>query len=730
MYRSCWIIICVGPLLLWPNSLCVSATVVTSVNYIFEGFSPYATLRFFEFNDKGWNISENCIRDMYNFLEGLRRGSLWAVKLYDATAYYAGGALGGASSVRIQNPNICRSLLHQYKEQVQLASWSFLANETIVPFAVQIVMAHYLLEMIYDGGFKSEQIHQLICFPSSCNNGDLQQILEVYLFQSNHVVRNSTYLRHRALSDVYSVRNDTDWYILITFACSSFFVYALFFVMRSYNSFINSTDSSPESIRNNFGFVVDYKNSLLKNMKRFARITKADTGTVDVKFQTVNMPKNLTKPRSHRLDDVLNAVSLNNVLYDVFVGDTTSQSFIYVLFTIFLIYNYLETQIKAIASNIEPKDRHALLKVPALHSASFLIDIYFFVNGSKLASDFLQNFPSKKFQVCKQVLFVIKLTLKKALSFSPSFAFCTFAEHLLDKHFHHNVALEIPSLDYKTCNKKLTNILYVDTFYPLEQRCMPWTWFVSLEMQFFIVTCLVLLLAEIYSTYAIIIATVTFLISILASIVWESDPTTNMEEFSISTNMIYELTEFHLVFDNICLRISPYILGVCAGYILQRTHSNIKINMAVLICGWLAFLLMFGLFLFGYKYGYERLLPNISAGRWCQAILFTISHSMWSLMLFWITLTAETYQTWTPLSILLTGRYLHVLERLSPACLLVAPIVIRLLVFSGETAIYSSAGQTLSIFVGCLIASYLCAFLLHVLFDGPLCAILQEAVLN
>ncbi|XP_067638846.1 uncharacterized protein [Eurosta solidaginis] len=565
MYRSCWIIICVGPLLLWPNSLCVSATVVTSVNYIFEGFSPYATLRFFEFNDKGWNISENCIRDMYNFLEGLRRGSLWAVKLYDATAYYAGGALGGASSVRIQNPNICRSLLHQYKEQVQLASWSFLANETIVPFAVQIVMAHYLLEMIYDGGFKSEQIHQLICFPSSCNNGDLQQILEVYLFQSNHVVRNSTYLRHRALSDVYSVRNDTDWYILI---------------------------------------------------------------------------------------------------------------------------------------------------------------------GSKLASDFLQNFPSKKFQVCKQVLFVIKLTLKKALSFSPSFAFCTFAEHLLDKHFHHNVALEIPSLDYKTCNKKLTNILYVDTFYPLEQRCMPWTWFVSLEMQFFIVTCLVLLLAEIYSTYAIIIATVTFLISILASIVWESDPTTNMEEFSISTNMIYELTEFHLVFDNICLRISPYILGVCAGYILQRTHSNIKINMAVLICGWLAFLLMFGLFLFGYKYGYERLLPNISAGRWCQAILFTISHSMWSLMLFWITLTAETYQTWTPLSILLTGRYLHVLERLSPACLLVAPIVIRLLVFSGETAIYSSAGQTLSIFVGCLIASYLCAFLLHVLFDGPLCAILQEAVLN
>lgn len=69
-----------GLLLVMCESGHVSTTVVTSVNYIFEGFSPYATLRFFEFNDKGWNISENCIRDMYNFLEGLRRGSLWAVK--------------------------------------------------------------------------------------------------------------------------------------------------------------------------------------------------------------------------------------------------------------------------------------------------------------------------------------------------------------------------------------------------------------------------------------------------------------------------------------------------------------------------------------------------------------------------------------------------------------------------------------------------------------------------
>lgn len=141
-------------------------------------------------------------------------------------------------------------------------------------------------------------------------------------------------------------------------------------------------------------------------------------------------------------------------------------------------------------------------------------------------------------------------------------------------------------------------------------QCMPWTWFLSLEMQFFIVASLVLLLAEIHSTYAIIIGVATFIISILASVVWESDPITNAEfsigydarqkhnrtKFLITQSSIFfylchrtfmqkELAEFNLVFDNICLRMSPYIMGICVGYILQRTQSSLKMNFVVLVCG-------------------------------------------------------------------------------------------------------------------------------------------------
>lgn len=52
----------------------------THVNYMLEAFNPYSVIRFFEFSDKGWNISENCLKNMYNYLEGLKSGALWAVK--------------------------------------------------------------------------------------------------------------------------------------------------------------------------------------------------------------------------------------------------------------------------------------------------------------------------------------------------------------------------------------------------------------------------------------------------------------------------------------------------------------------------------------------------------------------------------------------------------------------------------------------------------------------------
>lgn len=63
-------------ILLFVNSCAPNS--ISNVNTVFELFTPKSLIRFFEFNDQGWNITNNCIKDIYLYLDGLQKEKLWA----------------------------------------------------------------------------------------------------------------------------------------------------------------------------------------------------------------------------------------------------------------------------------------------------------------------------------------------------------------------------------------------------------------------------------------------------------------------------------------------------------------------------------------------------------------------------------------------------------------------------------------------------------------------------
>lgn len=171
---------CVATIVCWVSA---EAPIVTSVGYIFETFTPYALIRFFEFSDKEWNITENCFADMYEYIEGLRHGEYWALKcntekliscrsqqiiilimivivlyliicvcvfiVYDASSYYSGAIFSG-QNMRLQNPHLCSYLSRQFNEfTYKLDEYAY-----VISFDVQIISAHYLMEITYDNYFK------------------------------------------------------------------------------------------------------------------------------------------------------------------------------------------------------------------------------------------------------------------------------------------------------------------------------------------------------------------------------------------------------------------------------------------------------------------------------------------------------------------------------------------------------------------------------------------------
>lgn len=96
---------------------------------------------------------------------------------------------------------------------------------------------------------------------------------------------------------------------------------------------------------------------------------------------------------------------------------------------------------------------------------------------------------------------------------------------------------------------------------------------------------------------------------------------------------------------------------------------------------------------------------------------------------------------------ILSFKYANTLERLTPINVLIAPVIIRLILFSGDVPIFWSTGQMvskffkdvqfsiqltknrmfqLSMFLACLLTTYISSSILYILLDGPLMAALES----
>lgn len=56
------------------------AGTISNANFAFETFSPKSMIRFFEFNDFGFNISASCVKDMYVYLDSLQKDIKWSYR--------------------------------------------------------------------------------------------------------------------------------------------------------------------------------------------------------------------------------------------------------------------------------------------------------------------------------------------------------------------------------------------------------------------------------------------------------------------------------------------------------------------------------------------------------------------------------------------------------------------------------------------------------------------------
>lgn len=138
------------------------------------------------------------------------------------------------------------------------------------------------------------------------------------------------------------------------------------------------------------------------------------------------------------------------------------------------------------------------------------------------------------YRVLHQMVYFLSMILFKLLRLLVPYLTILLLLKISTQYFNEVSVVEIPSND-DTCTETMwRNILFIDIFFPLDQRvspcvqlktlkpsltmilflqCMIWSWFLSVEAYFFITATLLLLLSQIHPHFAITLFTSFFISS-------------------------------------------------------------------------------------------------------------------------------------------------------------------------------------------------------------------------
>ncbi|KAG8225572.1 hypothetical protein J437_LFUL002089 [Ladona fulva] len=257
------------------------------------------------------------------------------------------------------------------------------------------------------------------------------------------------------------------------------------------------------------------------------------------------------------------------------------------------------------------------------------------------------------------------------------------------------------------------NILYINNFFSREEMCMSWSWYLSNDMQFFILGTFLLLLSSSYfvlSTIILVIILVSsWILTGYISYIYGYIPT--LDE---------QLAMLNILYDPPWTRVGPYLIGMCTGYLIVRLRGKLNISKNMVILLWVLGSLCNISVLFGL---YERHISVLTS-----AFYVALSRTAWGLGLAWIIVACCTGHAGFMDSILSFGGWVP-LSRLTYGAYLLNPLLMSSVYLSSERAWHIDFLPLAAVFLGHTCITYFCSYFLSLTLETP-CILLMRWVMR
>ncbi|XP_071489887.1 nose resistant to fluoxetine protein 6-like [Diadema antillarum] len=304
-----------------------------------------------------------------------------------------------------------------------------------------------------------------------------------------------------------------------------------------------------------------------------------------------------------------------------------------------------------------------------------------------------------------------------------------------------------------------TDILYINNFFPTNvwDQCIGWAWYLACDMQFYYLSPLLLIPLYRFPKIGLGAVTATCIASFIttAVIVWENDfqipdqcpeilygdstrvngenkentvgPINTMNvvmsctgyailPWKTAINRAGNTLRLNLVYDKPYCRVSPYLVGMMLGYLMQRIGKRkLTLKSVVVAGGWITAIILYMVVIYGLYNLYRGASTSSLAAR---VMYITFSRFIFALALAWIIFACH-YGYGGVVSDFLSWRFWTPLSRLTYSTYLLHPVLQNVYGYGSATPIHWSIFNYIIFSAAFISLSYFCALAMCLLVEFP-----------
>ncbi|XP_011298499.1 nose resistant to fluoxetine protein 6-like [Fopius arisanus] len=644
--------------------------------------------------------SSPCHQELKLFKEAVDAHVLWSLRMLDSSGQPKSGFIHG-NNYWLGHERQCDIIMNS--ESLALSPKVLKNNsiyrksgEELVPFKLKFFVAYFVHNstLQYNIVQPGEDLITLgLCLPAKCTTGELSQIL-TSMFQERTLLFGHINNADFRLQEVKAITRDLSDFFnfrmiimgLLMLVTALIIIAATTYDLCVHQKNLRTADLCADIMTNGKPLNVDSRS--------FEELSPARASK--------NVIKVLMCFSAYTNSKDIFSISIKKDSIEALHGiRSLGMTWIILLHMALFGFTYMDNKVTAyqLAQS---------LPLQIMSNGSVSVDIFFFMSGFLLAYTFFENARKRSQDSMNGTLswrIFFHRIIRRYIRLTPPYVIVIGIADMIFSWYDKNSQFYIHDRPFETCPTYWwRNILYINNLFKRSETCLFWSYYLSNDMQFFIIGSFILFLSQRYYYVGMGIFLTLFIGTTITSgvIAYTNEYAPTLDE---------QLNTLDKFYDPPWMRMGPYLVGLATAYILVVTlRRRLHVKRTTLWLLWGLGISCSVLSLFGLWKRKITLVPT--------SFYMALHRTAFGIGIAWLVVACCTNHGGI-INRILSLKIWQPFSKLSYCAYLLNPIFIGIFHLSGESPYHAEIMSLGYLTSGVVVISYLGAYFLSVMFEIP-----------